>query len=147
MLFCVQSNRSYSLQNIQIKNKQMKTNTKQYLKNISIEIFDAIEDLEGNTKKEKLQTMVKRFDQEYNYKYNKLRCPNLQQRFSQWLQGLPLNLPYDCYDIRKLAQRVHETDELTEKQYLKIEQNYWNHISFHCLKLARKNNIDLNFLY
>jgi hypothetical protein len=125
----------------------MRTNTKQYLKNISIEIFNAIEDLDGSTKKEKLETMVKRFNQEYNYKNNKLRWPNLQQRFTHWLQGLPLDLPFNWYDVRKLALRVHETDELTEKQYLKIEENYWNHMSFHCLKLARKYNIDLDFLY
>ena len=42
----------------------MNTNRKQYLKNIEVEIINAIDELEGNTTAEKLQTMVNRFDSE-----------------------------------------------------------------------------------
>jgi hypothetical protein len=124
----------------------LNTNTKKYKENISIEIFKALDDC-GDTHREKLQTMVDRFDKEFNYKNNQLRYPNLQDRFADWLQGGAIDLPLYYYDITKMARRVHETALFTDKEVEKIHENFYNHMAVHCLRLATEYKINLNNLY
>ncbi len=124
----------------------MNTNRKQYLKNIEVEIINAIDELEGNTTAEKLQTMVNRFDSEYNYHNNKLRTPNRQQRFGEWLQGGAIDIPLYWSEVNEMAKRVHETDLITDFEFEKIQDNYFNHMAYHSLRVAEKFNINLNNL-
>tara|TARA_R110000765_G_scaffold13590_2_gene40622 strand:- start:22351 stop:22776 length:426 start_codon:yes stop_codon:yes gene_type:complete len=123
----------------------LNTNTKQYRENLATEIFKMLADC-GDTNREKLQTMVDRFDKEFNYKNNKLRYPNLIDRFSNWLQGGAISIPLYYYDITKLAKRVHQTAVLTDKETEKIHENFYNHISAHCFRLATEYNINYNNL-
>jgi len=125
----------------------LNTNTKQYRENIAVEIFKMLDDSFGDTNREKLITMLERFDKEFNYKNNKLRHPMLHERFSNWLQGGAIDIPLYYYDITKLAKRVHETAVLTQKETDKIHENFYNHISAHCLRLATEYKINYNNLY
>ena len=125
----------------------LNTNTKQYRENIAVEIFKMLDDSFGDTNREKLITMLERFDKEFNYKNNKLRHPILHIRFSNWLQGGAIDIPLYYYDITKLAKRVHETAVLTQKETDKIHENFYNHISAHCLRLATEYKINYNNLY
>ncbi len=125
----------------------LRTNTKQYQENIAKEIFKMLDDDLGDTHREKLITMLDRFDKEFNYKNNKLRYPMLHERFANWLQGGAIDIPLYYYDITKLAKRVHETAVLTEKETEKIHKNFFNHISAHCLRLATEYKINYNNLY
>ena len=125
----------------------LNTNTKQYKENIATEIFKMLDDSSGDTHREKLITMLDRFDKEFNYKNNKLRHPMLHERFANWLQGGAINIPLYYYDMTKLAKRVHETAVLTQKETEKIHKNFYNHISAHCFRLATEYNINYNNLY
>ena len=124
----------------------LNTNTKKYRENIAVEIFKMLDDSFGDTNREKLITMLERFDKEFNYKNNKLRHPMLHERFSNWLQGGAIDIPLYYYDITKLAKRVHETAVLTQKETDKIHENFYNHISAHCLRLATEYKINYNNL-
>ena len=124
----------------------MNTNRKQYLKNIEIEIINAIDELEGNTTEQKLQTMIDRFDSEYNYANNKLRTPIRQQRFAEWLQGGAIDIPLYWSEVNEMAKRVHETDLITDFEFEKIHDNYFSHMAYHSLRVAEKFNINLNNL-
>jgi len=125
----------------------LNTNTTRYKENIATEIFKMLDDDLGDTNREKLITMLDRFDKEFNYKNNKLRYPMLHERFSNWLQGGAIDIPLYYYDITKLAKRVHETAVLTDKETDKIHENFYNHIGAHCLRLATEYNINYNNLY
>jgi len=125
----------------------LNTNTKQYRENIAVEIFKMLDDSFGDTNREKLITMLERFDKEFNYKNNKLRHPMLHERVANWLQGGAIDIPLYYYDITKLAKRVHETAVLTQKETDKIHENFYNHISAHCLRLATEYKINYNNLY
>ena len=124
----------------------LNTNTKQYKENIATEIFEMLDDSFGDTNREKLITLLERFDKEFNYKNNKLRHPMLHERFANWLQGGAINIPLYYYQITELAKRVHETEVLTEKETEKIHKNFYNHIGAHCLRLATEYKINYNNL-
>ena len=122
----------------------LKTNSKKYLNNIQSYILDSIDgteyDIKTETPTEKLQFLFDCFEVEFNYKNNKLRYPNLQDRFANWLQGLPsvINLPYQEYEILQLSKIFFEVYTLTEKQKETIINNYWSFMAFHIIKLKNK---------
>jgi len=57
------------------------------------------------TTAERLYQVCEAFNNEYNYPNNKRRYPNLQNRFAEWLMGLPnsLNVEYRNFAILELA--------------------------------------------
>lgn len=122
----------------------LKTNSKKYLNNIQSYILDSIDsegyDIKTETPTEKLQFLFDCFEVEFNYKNNQLRYPNLQDRFANWLQGLPsvINLPYQEYEILQLSKILFEVYTLTEKQKETIINNYWSFMAFQIIKLKNK---------
>ena len=78
----------------------LRTNSKKYLDNIQTYLLSAIDGkdygIKTDTPKEKLDFLFDCFESEFNYKNNQLRYPNFQNRFANWLQGLPsaINIPY-----------------------------------------------------
>lgn len=122
----------------------LKTNSKKYLNNIQSYILDSIDsegyDIKTETPTEKLDFLFDCFEVEFNYKNNKLRYPNLQDRFANWLQGLPsvINLPYQEYEILQLSKILFEVDTLSEKLKNQIINNYWSFMAFQIIKLKNK---------
>ena len=122
----------------------LKTNSKKYLNNIQSYILDSIDsegyDIKTETPTEKLEFLFDCFEVEFNYKNNQLRYPNFQDRFANWLQGLPsvINLPYQEYEILQLSKILFEVYTLTEKQKKTIINNYWSFMAFQIIKLKNK---------
>ena len=121
----------------------LKTNSKKYLNNIQNYILDSIDsegyDIKTETPTEKLQFLFNCFEIEFNYKNNKLRYPNFQDRFANWLQGgTAINLPYQNYKILQLSKILLEVYTLTEKQEETIINNYWSFMAYHIIKLKNK---------
>tara|TARA_R110000782_G_scaffold58922_1_gene122628 strand:+ start:1780 stop:2151 length:372 start_codon:yes stop_codon:yes gene_type:complete len=122
----------------------LRTNSKKYLNNIQTYILDSIDgegyDIKTETPTEKIQFLFDCFEVEFNYKNNKLRYPNLQDRFANWLQGLPsaIDLPYQEFKILQLSKILFEVYTLTEKQKETIINNYWSFMAFHIIKLKNK---------
>jgi len=122
----------------------LRTNSKKYLNNIQNYILDSIDgteyDIKTETPTEKLQFLFDCFEVEFNYKNNKLRYPNFQNRFANWLQGLPsaIDLPYQEFKILQLSKILLEVYTLTEKQKETIINNYWSFMAYHIIKLKNK---------
>ena len=120
----------------------LRTNTKKYqdnFKNYFLEVIES-EDLPEyiKTDKEKVTFIFERFEDEYNHESNKRRQPNFQLRFAEWLQGLPLNIPYSYNDIIELAKKLLETDQVKNEE--RIIDNYWSFMAFQIIKL--KDNLN-----
>ena len=126
----------------------LRTNSKKYLANIQNYLIDAIytEDhkTEATTDAQKIAFVMSCYNSEFNHKYNAIRYPNEQQRFANWLAGLPsvLNIPFYNDDIISLAKRLQEVDTYpNEKNTTKnIIDNYFNFMAYHILKLNQKLN-------
>jgi hypothetical protein len=122
----------------------LRINSKKYLNNIQAYLLSSIDGTEygikTDTPKEKLQFLFDCFEVEFNYKNNQLRYPNLQDRFANWLQGLPsaIDLPYQNYKILQLSKILLEVYTLTEKQEETIINNYWSFMAYHIIKLKNK---------
>lgn len=122
----------------------LKTNSKKYLNNIQSYILDSIDsegyEIKTETPTEKLEFLFDCFEVEFNYKNNQLRYPNFQNRFANWLQGLPsvINLPYQEYEILELSKNLLEVDTLSEKLEDQIIKNYWSFMAYHIIKLKNK---------
>tara|TARA_R100001443_G_scaffold18806_6_gene30031 strand:+ start:5089 stop:5460 length:372 start_codon:yes stop_codon:yes gene_type:complete len=122
----------------------LKSNSNKYLNNIQSYILDSINsegyDIKTETPTEKIQFLFDCFEVEFNYKNNQLRYPNLQDRFANWLQGLPpaIDLPYQNYKILQLSKILLEVYTLTEKQEETIIKNYWSFMAYHIIKLKNK---------
>ena len=122
----------------------LKTNSKKYLNNIQSYILDSIDsegyDIKTEKPTEKLQFLFDCFEVEFNYKNNKLRYPNLQDRFANWLQGLPsaISIPHQYNKILELSKNLLEVDTLSEKLEDQIIKNYWSFMAYHIIKLKNK---------
>ena len=106
-------------------------------------ILDCIE-LEGSAK-EKLQSVLTAFDSEFNFQNNKKIYPNLQNRFSEYLQGLPssMSVAYSYCDILDFARQIGSLREnATEEQEDKILSNWWNWITNEFFKLCEEENVE-----
>jgi len=99
---------------------------------------------------EKLHSVLIAFNEEHNFDNNKRRLPNLQNRFADWLQGLPsaIDIEYYNFDIIQLAKKWEAIPQnATEKQEQKILDNYWDFMSCKFFQLCKQNKVDYSFLY
>lgn len=107
---------------------------------ISTEGYDKIIE----TDKNKLQHVADCFKSEYCHPENMRRYPNHQNRFAEWLKGLPscYNIDFENYRILELAQEWGSlSPDATEKQQDKILENWFNFIALKTFQLMRKNNV------
>jgi len=82
----------------------MKTNSKEVRKQIREHIMDNVTDGEGNnyqTFEEAKKRLLSEFHRVANYPNNLQRFPNNQDRFSDYLQGIPFNFEYSYWEIAK----------------------------------------------
>ena len=95
------------------------------------------------TPKQKINFVFDTYEKEHNYPQNKQRTPNHQQRFSEWLAGLPtvISLPYTNHKILELAKELQEIKtELPKATEESIVKNYFSFMSYHIHKLKDKHN-------
>ena len=124
----------------------LRTNSKKYLANIQNYLIDAVstEDhkTEAITDAQKLAFVMSCYNSEFNHKYNAIRYPNEQERFANWLAGLPsvLDIPFKYDGVLKLAKQLQEVETYNEKTEQRICENYFNFMAYHILKLNQKLN-------
>lgn len=69
-----------------------------------------VTDYDGNeidaTDRERVKYFLKCFEIEYNYEYNKKRYPNIQERISEYLKGLPscIGIEFENYKIAEIGK-------------------------------------------
>ena len=83
-----------------------------------------------------------RFVAEYDYPANRLRYPNLQERVSQWLAGLALNIAFTYSDIIEISEQWHEC-KLTEKQADKIIDGWFYFMAFKLIQCCKANGVNV----
>ena len=124
----------------------LRTNSKKYIANIQNYLLDAVstEDhkTEATTDAQKLAFVMSCYNSEFNHKYNAIRYPNEQERFANWLAGLPsvLDIPFKYDGVLKLAKQLQEVETYNEKTEQRICENYFNFMAYHILKLNQKLN-------
>ncbi len=121
----------------------LKTNSKKYLQNMQNFVISAIsEDCPSQADADKLKYLFDCYDSEFNHKFNAQRFPNEQERFANWLAGLPSAISLPCYysDIIELAKELQEVDEYDTKTENRICENYFNFMAFHIIKI--NNNLN-----
>jgi hypothetical protein len=126
---------------------QVKTNSKNHPV-FAYLLTTVSEEFEGTTA-ERLQQVCEAFNSEYNYPDNKKRYRNLQQRFAEWLMGLPnaLNVEYRNHAILELAKQWGSIpQDATEKQEDKIIENWFNFAAIKFFQLCKFYKVDTLFL-
>jgi len=103
-----------------------------------------IEQTETTTPKEAYTEIFRRFNAEACYPDNLKRIPNNQARFADWLQGIPVNIAFNNYEILQLAKSWNSLPEHpTERQEDKILENYWLFMAVNFAKFARRAGVDV----
>jgi len=89
------------------------------------------------------------FNSEYECKYNTKRLPSIQDRVSDYLQGLPscISIPYTHFDILQLAKELQEVESYPKKTEDRICSNFFNFIAYHLLKLRAKTYKDKGIIF
>ena len=117
------------------------TNCKEFKEAVNSYILDCInsEDVELNTPTEKIEHLVKRFNQEAGHEIK--RQGSIQDALAYWLSGLAIDLDYTYYNILELAKKWHEVDGFTEKKADMICERWWSFMACKIMQLAGKLNV------
>jgi len=81
----------------------MKTNSKQVKEQIRQHVLDCVYDVEENTYptfEGAKNRLLSEFDRVANHKWNVNRLPNNQERFSDYLNGIPFHFEYENEGIK-----------------------------------------------
>lgn len=93
------------------------------------------EDQDLKTDREKVMFAWDRFLSENT----SLRFVSLQDRFADWLQGLPFHLPFENYEILQTAKSWGSIpQDATEKQEDKILENWYHFMTAKFFQLKTK---------
>lgn len=122
----------------------MKKNVREY-KNVGVQfgyVLDCIynEDNENMTDKEVVNYFFDCFNKEYNDAYYRRLYPNLQERISQYIQGLPtcISIAFTDYDIINIGKTWGYCK--TEPQTSKFVNNWFDVIALRLIQLREKLN-------
>ena len=121
----------------------LKTNSKEYKRNIEAYIFDCIncEDKNLDSIQLKLEYALSEFNRVANYPYNLKMFPNKIDRMADFLQWLPFDFAYDNYDILKVSANLHNLGSIPTNKEDIIINNWFKHIASNIFKLANNYNI------
>ena len=121
----------------------LKTNSKEYLRNIEAYIFDCIncEDKNLGSIQLKIEYVLNEFNRVANYPYNLKMFPNKIDRMADYLQGLPFDFAYNNYDILKISSNLHNLGSIPTNKEDIIINNWFKHIASNIFKLADKYDI------
>lgn len=109
-----------------MKTKKFRTNSKHVKELVKKHIFKCVFDYEDNEFKafDELKKFVKsEFNRVTNYPYNLRKFPNEQERFSDYLSGLPFNFLFYYFDIKDFLNGLGinpEGKEYSNKKSLKL---------------------------
>jgi len=95
------------------------------------------DDEEFSTDKEKLQYAMNRFKSEYGHMIKRV---GQFKAFSEWLQGLALNIAYYNCDILELAKEWGQTPK-TEREEDKILEQWWDFMTNQYFKLFKAHKV------
>lgn len=116
------------------------TNTNEFRQTVYKYLCDSVYDFEGN-QAETAKHICERFESEYNYKQNRQRLPNLQNRVAEWLAGLPLNIDYTYAGIIATAEKWHDC-KLTESQADMICERWFAFLAMRLLQLWKLHDCE-----
>lgn len=110
-------------------------------------VLDAINvtDYDGNeieaTDKERVKYFFECFESEYNYEYNKKRYPNIQERISEYLKGLPscIYVAFENYKIIEIGKSWGYCK--TERKENEFINNWFSVIAFRLIQLKEYFNL------
>jgi hypothetical protein len=84
----------------------------------------------------------------FNYKNNKILIPNLQQRIAQYLLEAPngFNLIYrEC--LLEFTAKCHNLESVPADKETIVLKNFHNHCAIMVLRIATKENYNIDKLY
>lgn len=84
--------------------KRLSTNSKEVAQQIEAHILQSVYNLDGDnfpTIKDAAKHIKAEFNRVANYPYNLQRIPNEQQRFSDFMNGLPFNFYFYYSDVKE----------------------------------------------
>lgn len=110
-------------------------------------VLDAINvtDYDGNeidaNDKERVKYFFECFNNEFNYEYNKRRYPNLQNRISEYIKGLPscINIAFENYKIAEIGKSWGYCK--TERKENEFINNWFTVIAFRLIQLKKYFNL------
>lgn len=121
--------------------KLLKTNTNQYKDNFKNTLNTILRNY-SDCYCENINDLLLCFNHEYNHSYNKKRFPNLQDRLSEYLKGLPYGFGFAYrYEILDFACLVHNLSKIPEDKEDIIIKNFYKHCAFMMLKLGDKTTV------
>lgn len=96
------------------------------------------------TDKKALEFFFATFEKEYNYQNNKRRYPNLQERLSSWLRGLPscISIDYADDDIIKNGLIWGVLDSPDGRKAEQFVNNWFSVLALRILQAAVKVGIN-----
>lgn len=122
----------------------MKKNVREH-KNVGVQfayVLDCIynDEKDNMSDKEAINYFFECFNKEYNNNYNKRLCPNLQERISQYIQGLPtcISIAFTDYDIINIGKSWGYCT--TPAKTANFVNNWFSVIAFRLIQLKEKLN-------
>ena len=120
----------------------LKTNTKIYKANFKKELNNVLLDYSDNGYCDNINDLVLCFNSETNNEYNKRRLPNLNERFADYLSGLPYGFNFTWREeILEFSALVHGIKEIPENKEDLIVNNFYNHCATMILRIADKTTV------
>jgi len=92
-----------------------------------------------------LKEVAESFDSAANYPSNLKKLPNHQERFIDWLKGLPSGLNFALYngEILELGKKSgYLTDKEDAKKEATVIKNYYPSLSMAFIRAFKKNGIN-----
>lgn len=122
----------------------MKKNVREH-KNVGVQfayVLDCIynDEKDNMSDKEAINYFFESFNKEYNNNYNKRLYPNLQERISQYIQGLPtcISIAFTDYDIINIGKSWGYCT--TPTKTANFVNNWFSVIAFRLIQLKEKLN-------
>lgn len=120
--------------------KEIREEIKEYcLNSITSDDVEFKHDLSDDDNENKLKYVYNRFRSEYGHEIKRV---SEFKAFSEWLQGLALDIAFMNNEILELAKRWGQ-DVSTESKQDKILSQYWDFMTNQYFKLFRKYKIEV----
>ncbi len=116
--------------------KLLRTNTNQYKNNFKTMLNNELLSQDDGYC-ENINDLLLCFNNEYNFDNNKKRYPNLQNRLSEYLAGLPYGFGFAYkHQILEFASSLHEIEQIPENKQDIIINNFYSHCAYMIIKLG-----------
>lgn len=106
----------------------MNSNRKEVREQVKKHILESVYDENGDefdTFKEAAQHVAAEFDRVANHPYNVKRLPNQQERFQDFMQGLPFHFEYTYHNQRKIVAKWLQSENPEEYTDSEVAKRYY----------------------